>query len=248
MKSADKTFVYGTRAVIEAIHAGKELDKILVQNKLNNPLVRELLAVARAHRVPLQRVPIQKLNQYTRKNHQGIVALFSAISYSSLDHVLSQTYSEGRVPLIVILDRVTDVRNFGAIARTAEASGANAIVVQLTGHAQITGDAIKTSAGALNHIPVCRVSTIKACIKELQENGLQVVACSEKADKLMYEVDFSIPTAILMGSEHDGIEKGLLGISDHHIKIPMAGNISSLNVSVATGLVLYECVRQRLQL
>jgi len=245
---SDKTFLYGTRAAMEAIQAGREIDKLLVLKNLKNPLVRELISLARDHGVPIQRVPVQKLNSYTRKNHQGVVCLLSAISYGSLDHIISQAFAAGRIPLIAILDRVTDVRNFGAIARSADASGVDALVVQLTGHAQITGDAIKASAGALNHLPVCRVSNLKTCIKELQHSGLQVVACSEKANFLMYSVDLRVPTAVLMGSEQDGIAPELLAGCDFHMKIPMRGKISSLNVSVATALVLYECVRQRLEL
>lgn len=247
-KSPEKTFLYGTRAVMECINSDREIDKVLVLNKLKNPLIQELLRLARDHRIPIQRVPVQKLNRYTRKNHQGVVCLLSAITYSSLDHVISQSFMEGRAPLIAMLDRITDVRNFGAIARTADAAGADALVVPLTGHAQVTEDAIKTSAGVLNYLPVCRVSTLRSCIKELKNSGLQIVACSEKASELMYSVDLRGPTAILMGSEQDGIGSDLLASCDLHVKIPMAGKISSLNVSVATGLMLYECVRQRSQL
>ncbi len=246
MTPPDKTFLFGTRAIIEAINAGREIDKILIQKNLNNPLLRELISLARAHGVPMQRVPSQKLNRYTRKNHQGVVCLLSAVSYASLDHVISQAFSSGRSPLIAVLDRVTDVRNFGAIARSADAAGADAIVVEHKGHAQITGDAIKASAGALNFLPVCRVANLKKCLQDIQLSGLQVVACSEKAHDMIYSVDLKVPTAILMGSEQDGVTPGLLELCDRHAKIPMAGNISSLNVSVATALVLFECVRQRL--
>lgn len=244
-KSPEKTFLFGTRAVMEGINAGREIDKILVLKNLKNTLIQELLSLAMENRIPIQRVPVQKLQRYTRKNHQGVVCLLSAISYSSLDHVISQAFMEGRAPLIAILDRITDVRNFGAIARTADAAGADALVIPLTGHAQVTEDAIKTSAGVLNYLPVCRVNSLRSCIKELQHSGLQVVACSEKAGELIYSVDLTGPTALLMGSEQDGIGIELLAICDLHVKIPMAGKISSLNVSVATGLVLYECVRQR---
>ena len=246
MTGAAKSFIFGTRSVIEAIHAGQEIDKILIQKNLSNPLIKELISVAREHKIPMQRVPVQKLNRYTRKNHQGVVCLLSAINYASLDHVISQSFVEGRSPLVVILDRVTDVRNFGAIARSADAAAADALVVPLTGHAQITPEAIKSSAGALNHLPVCRVSKLKTTILDLQHQGLQVVACTEKAQQMMYEVDFQVPTALLMGSEHDGITPELLLACDQAVKIPMAGKISSLNVSVATALMLFECVRQRL--
>ena len=243
--SAEKSFIYGTRATMEAIKAGREITKVLVQKNLRNPLVQELLTLAREARAPIQRVPLQKLNRYTRKNHQGVVCLLSSISYASLDHIVTQAFIEGRTPLLTILDRVTDVRNFGAIARTADAAGVDAIVVPLTGHAQITGDAIKTSAGVLNYLPVCRVGSLKNCIQELKGNGLQIIACSEKASNFMYEEDLTGPIALVMGSEENGISEDLLKECDAHVKIPMKGNISSLNVSVATGLVLYECVRQR---
>lgn len=248
MTKGAKTFVFGTRSVMEAIHAAQDIDKILIQKNLNNPLIKELISLARDHKIPMQRVPVQKLNRHTRKNHQGVICLLSAISYSSLDHIISQAFVEGRSPLVVMLDRITDVRNFGAIARSAEAAAADALVVPLTGHAQITPEAIKASAGALNHLPVCRVSKLKSTILELQHQGLQLVACSEKAKQHMYQVNLKVPTAILMGSEQDGITPELLTACDQAVKIPMAGKISSLNVSVATALVLFECVRQRLEL
>ena len=248
MTEQGKTFVFGTRAVMEAIHASQDIDKILIQKNLNNPLIRQLISLARDYKIPMQRVPVQKLNRYTRKNHQGVVCLLSAIGYASLDHIISQAFSEGRSPLIVLLDRITDVRNLGAIARSADAAAADALVTPLTGQAQITPEAIKASAGALNHLPVCRVSKLNTAIKDLQHSGIQVVACTEKAEQTMYQADFKIPTAILMGSERDGITPALLASCDQTVKIPMAGKISSLNVSVATALILFECVRQRLSL
>lgn len=245
---SEKTFLYGTRAVLEAIHAGQEIDKILVLKDQKNPLVQELLSTARDSGIPVQRVPVQKLNRYTRKNHQGVICLLSAIGYSSLDHVLSQAFSAGRSPLVAMLDRVTDVRNFGAIARTADAAGVDALIVPFKGSAQITGDAVKTSAGALNSLPVCRVRNLESCIKELKNSGLQVVACTEKATKLMYHADLTAPVVLIMGSEQDGVSPQLLAESDIQIKIPMRGKMSSLNVSVASALVFYECVRQRMGL
>jgi 23S rRNA (guanosine2251-2'-O)-methyltransferase len=248
MTGNQKTFIFGTRSVMEAIHAGQDIDKILIQKNLNNPLVRALISLARDYKIPMQRVPVQKLNRYTRKNHQGVVCLLSAIAYASLDHIVTQAFGEGRSPLVVLLDRITDVRNFGAIARSADAAAADALVTPLTGQAQITPEAIKASAGALNHLPVCRVSKLKATIEELQHSGIQVVACTEKAEKTIYEANLKIPTAILMGSEEDGITPELLSSCNLGVKIPMAGKISSLNVSVATALILFECVRQRLSL
>ncbi len=245
MTDLKKTFIFGTRSVMEAILADQDIDKILIQKNLNNPLIRELIALARNYKIPMQRVPVQKLNRYTRKNHQGVICLLSAIGYASLDHTISQAFSEGRAPLIVLLDRITDVGNFGAIARSADAAAVDALVTTLTGQAQITPEAIKASAGALNHLPVCRVSKLKSTIIELQHSGIQVVACTEKGQSTLYEANLKIPTAILMGSEGDGISAELLTICDQMVRIPMAGRISSLNVSVATALILFESVRQR---
>ena len=179
-----KSFIYGTRATLEAILAGQDLDKILVLKNLNNPLIQELLQTARDYKIPVQRVPAQKLQRYTRKKHQGVVCLLSAIGYSSLDHVIQQCYQQGNDPLIMILDRITDVRNFGAIARSAEAVGAHALVVPSKGGAQITEDAVKTSAGALNFIPVCRVPNLNTSIADLKNQGLQIVGCTEKSHQI----------------------------------------------------------------
>ncbi len=243
----NKNLVYGTRAVLESIHSDQDVDKILVLKSLNNQLVRELLEVAARHKIPVQRVPIQKLKRLGNKNHQGVVGLLSAISYYSLDHVISQAYAKGEAPLIVVLDRVTDVRNFGAIARTADAAGAHALIIGEKGQAQITEDALKTSAGALNYIPVCRVPDLSACLIDLQQQGLQIVACTEKSPDTIYQCDLNLPTALVLGSEENGIGIRLLKISDKLVKIPMKGNIASLNVSVAAAIGLFECVRQRSQ-
>lgn len=240
-----KSFIYGTRATLEAILAGQDLDKILVLKNLNNPLIQELLQAARDHKVPVQRVPAQKLQRYTRKNHQGVVCLISAISYGSLDHIIEQCYQQGQDPLIMVLDRITDVRNFGAIARSAESAGAHALVVPSKGGAQITEDAIKTSAGALNIIPVCRAPNLISCLQDLQNQGLQIVGCTEKATHLVYQAELKGPTALVMGSEENGISMELLDLCDQKVRFPMSGKIKSLNVSVASALMLYECWRQR---
>jgi 23S rRNA (guanosine2251-2'-O)-methyltransferase len=242
-QSAD--FIYGTRAVIESIEAGKEVDKILLQKDLKNELILELMSLAKTHSVPVQKVPVEKLNRLTKKNHQGVVAYLSSVVYASLDNVISEAYSKGETPLLIILDRVTDVRNIGAIARTAECAGAHAIVVPSRGTAQLGADAMKTSAGALNHIAVCRVENLKTTIKEIQANGISVIACSEKADKLVYEADLTAPTAIMMGSEEDGISPEYMKLADGHVKLPINGQIESLNVSVASGVIIYEVLRQR---
>lgn len=241
----DKDFIFGTRAVMEAIHAQKDVDKILLDKDVNNELAKELLSLAKAEKIPVVRVPEAKLNRITRKNHQGVIAYMSAIQYASLDNVIEECYSQGAAPLILLLDRITDVRNFGAIARTAECAGVHAIVIPEKGSAQINSDAVKTSAGALSHLPVCRVKNLYYTVKDLQKMGLQVVSVSEKTENLMYEADFTVPTVLIMGSEEDGISQELLGLSDTMVKIPMAGNIESLNVSVSAGVVIYEAIRQR---
>lgn len=241
----DKDFIFGTRAVMEAINAGKEIDKILVEKEADNELIKELLHLAKTERIPVVRVPEAKLNRITRKNHQGVVAHMSAIEYASLDNVVDECYSKGVAPLILVLDRITDVRNFGAIARTAECAGVHAIVIPEKGSAQINSDAVKTSAGALNHLPVARVKNLYYIVKDLKKMGLNVVAVTEKTEKLMYDTDFTSPTVLILGSEEDGISPELMGLSDESIKIPMAGNIESLNVSVSAGVVIYEAIRQR---
>lgn len=240
-----ENMVFGTRAVMEAVEAGKEIDKLFVQKNLSNDLIKELLQAARKYHVPVSKVPVEKLNRFTRKNHQGVVAFLSAITYSSLDNVIDRAYSKGDMPLLIILDRVTDVRNFGAIARSAECAGAHAIVIPAKGSAAINSDAVKTSAGALNYIPVCRVDNLRRTLMYLQDTGVKVVACTEKADEMVYECDFTEPAAILMGSEEDGIAPELIQQASEHVKIPLTGQIGSLNVSVATGIALFEAVRQR---
>lgn len=244
--STASDMIYGTRAVIEAIRAGKQIEKILMQTGLNNDLVRELTSVAREHDLPITHVPQEKLNRLVAsKNHQGVVCMLSAIRYSQVNDLVDFAYAQGREPFFIILDRITDVRNFGAIARTAECAGVEGIIIGDKGNAPITSDAMKTSAGALNHLPVCREKDLKKTIKFLQENGMMVVACTEKADKEIYEVEFNQPVALLMGSEEDGISETLLREADVLVKIPLKGKIESLNVSVAVGVAVYEVVRQK---
>ncbi len=237
--------VFGLHPVLESLRAGQEMDKILLQRELGSEATTELLATARSLGVPVQRVPIEKLNRVTRKNHQGVVAFLAAITYASLDHVVQTAYAEGRAPLVLILDRVTDVRNFGAIARSAECLGADALVVPDRGGAQINSDALKTSAGALQHLPVCREANLKQTIEFLQQNGLRVVACTEQAPDELATCDLTGPLALLMGSEEDGVSPEYLRRCDLTARIPMRGQIASLNVGVATGIALYEIVRQR---
>jgi 23S rRNA (guanosine2251-2'-O)-methyltransferase len=237
--------IYGTRAVMEAIRAGKQIEKILVQAGLNNDLIRELAGVAREHNLPITYVPQEKLNKFSYKNHQGVVCMLSAVTYASLNDLIDFAYSEGREPFFIILDRVTDVRNFGAIACTAECAGVDGIIIAEKGNAPITSDAMKTSAGALNHLSVVREPDLKKTIKFLRDNGIMIVACTEKTDKNIYDIKFDRPVALIMGSEEDGISEDLLRASDELAKIPLKGKIGSLNVSVATGVALYEVVRQK---
>ncbi|WP_194774307.1 23S rRNA (guanosine(2251)-2'-O)-methyltransferase RlmB [Pararhodonellum marinum] len=241
----EKDFIFGTRAVMEALKAQKDLDKILVNKELNNELIKELLGMAKQENVPVVRVPEAKLNRITRKNHQGVVAHMSAIQYASLDHVIESCFSKGISPLVMVLDRITDVRNFGAIARSAECAGVHALIIPEKGAAQINSDAVKTSAGALNHLPVCRVKNLYYTVKDLKKMGLNVVSVTEKTDREMYQADFTLPTALVLGSEEDGISNELMGISDEFVKIPLSGQIESLNVSVAAGVMIYEALRQR---
>ncbi|CAN5531249.1 23S rRNA (guanosine(2251)-2'-O)-methyltransferase RlmB [soil metagenome] len=240
-----KDLVFGTRAVIETIRSGKEIDKLLIQKGLSNDLINELIKLASSLGIPYSKVPVEKLNRITRKNHQGAISFLSAINYASLDNVISECFSQGKSPFLIILDRITDVRNFGAVARTAECAGVDAIIIPGKGSAQITSDAMKTSAGALNFIPVCREDNLKITINYLKESGIQIIACTEKAEKSIFEMDFNHPTAIILGSEEDGISPEYLRLASDKSSIPTLGHIESLNVSVAAAVVLYEGVRQR---
>ena len=237
--------IYGTRAVLEAIHAGKEIEKIMIQSGLQNDLIKELITTARNKQVPYTFVPQEKLKRLSAKNHQGVICLLSSVSYASLDNIIDKAYSEGKEPFILILDRVTDVRNFGAIARTAECAGVDGIVISEKGSAPITSDAMKTSAGALNYMAVSREKDLKQTIKLLRETGITIVACTEKASKNIYDVDVTGPVALIVGSEEDGISDELLRAADELAKIPMQGKIGSLNVSVAAGVAVYEILRKR---
>jgi 23S rRNA (guanosine2251-2'-O)-methyltransferase len=237
--------IFGLRPIIEAIQAGKEIDTLFIQKGLKNELFQELWQLVRSHKVNYKHVPVEKLNRLTRKNHQGVFAFISPVSFHKTDHVIQEVFERGETPLFLILDRVTDVRNFGAIVRTAECSGVHAVIVPEKGSAAINGDALKTSAGALHNIPICREFNLKATIEYLKNCGLQMVGCTEKTDDMIYAPDYSLPTAIIMGSEEDGISPEYLKLCDHKAKIPMSGTIGSLNVSVSAGVILYEAVRQR---
>lgn len=238
--------IFGTRAVIEALNAGKDVEKILIQKGLSNELYNQLRQALKGQTVPLQFVPPEKLKRLTDKNHQGVVAYLTEITYYQTDELLQELFEKGKTPLLLVLDRVTDVRNFGAIARSAECAAVDFIIIPSRGSAQINGDAIKTSAGALHRLKVCREDNLKNTLDYLRESGLQVVACHEKTKRLIYDADFTQPTVVIMGSEENGISNEYLKRSHQQVKIPMPGTIASLNVSVATGIVLFEAVKQRL--
>lgn len=246
---AEKKFdnlIYGIRSVIETIQSGKDLEKVFVQKNLKGELVKELLGLTHKYKVPISTVPVEKINHFTRKNHQGVVAFVSPVQYHTISNVLPGIFENRRIPLILVLDRVTDVRNFGAIARTAECLGVDALLIPTRNSAQINADAIKTSAGALNYIPVCREANLKEAIQFLKDSGLQVVAGTEKAEVFFQDIDLTIPTAIILGSEDEGISTAYLSLADRQVKIPLSGHIASLNVSAAAAMAIYEVRRQRL--
>lgn len=239
-------YIFGLRAIIEAIESGKTIDKVLVRRDIGGELAKELLEKTREFDIVVQKVPLEKLNRITMKNHQGAIALLSPVGYQRLDNMIPSLYEEGKVPLALVLDGVTDARNFGAIARSADCAGVDFIVIPERGSASITSDAVKASAGALFYVPVCRERDTLAAVKKLKENGYLVVGASEKSSVGYVEADYTVPVAIVMGAEDTGISPEVLRQCDALVSIPMMGNIGSLNVSVAAGVMLYEAVRQRL--
>lgn len=238
-------YIFGIRAVIEAIEAGKNIDKVLVRRDLSGDLSRELFARVKEYGIVMQRVPAEKLNRITMKNHQGVVALLSPVEYQKLENLIPVFYEEGRNPLIVVLDGLTDTRNFGAIGRTAACAGVDAIVIPERNSVSVTPDAVKTSAGGLFHVPVCREKDTQSAVKLLKENGYHVVAATEKGAENYTKADYTAPTAIVMGSEDVGISEGVMRQCDELACIPIVGAIESLNVSVAAGVMIYEALRQR---
>lgn len=244
-RKSNSEFIFGTRAVIEAVLAGKEIEKIFVRKNLESDLFGELLYALKGRDIPLQRVPVEKLNRITMKNHQGVVAFLSAVTYQKLDDIIPNLYESGKVPFFILLDGITDVRNLGAIARTCNCAGADAIVIPMTNSAGVNADAVKTSAGALHSLTVCREKNLKDAIILLKNSGVHVIAATEKAEKNYTEADYSGPLAIIMGAEDSGVAAEHLRICDELVRIPLLGNIASLNVSVAAGILMYEAVRQR---
>ena len=237
--------IFGIRAVIEAIHAGKEIDKIFVHKEAQGELMRELMKTLKANNLPFTYVPVEKLNRLTHLNHQGVVATIAPIKFQSLETLVENLLENEKKPLLLILDQLSDARNFGAIIRTAECTGVDGIIISKTGAAPVNGDTVKTSAGAVFNVPICKVDHIKDAVFYLQGSSIKTVAATEKTEDTLYAVDFTEPVAIIMGSEDRGINPSVLKIVDEKAKLPLFGTIGSLNVSVACGAFLYEAVRQR---
>lgn len=247
VKKTPEDVIFGVRAVIEAIKAERDINKILIQKGMNKELFNELKDALKGKDHPLQFVPVQKLDAVTDGNHQGVIAYISPITYGNIETLVEELIEKGEKPFILVLDRITDVRNFGGIARTAECQGVDAILIPTKGSASVTPDAVKTSAGALNRIPVCKTDDLKNSLFYLQQLGMRVVACTEKSKIPLYETNLRGSVAVIFGSEEDGITSDLLNLADIKSAIPMIGEIASLNVGVAVGMVLYEKTRQELR-
>ena len=241
----ENEMIFGVRAVIEAVQAGKEVDKILIKRDFHGELTRELFAIARETNIAVQRVPQEKLDRLTRKNHQGVIAFIPAVGYQKLEDIIPFLYEQGKVPFIVLLDGITDVRNFGAIARTCECAGVDALVIPPRNSVTVNADAVKTSAGALHSLPVCKERSITDAIRFLKDCGVRVIAASEKAEKGYTSVDYAVPLAIVVGAEDMGVAADNLRLCDERVRIPLSGTIASLNVSAATAVLTFEVVRQR---
>ena len=243
----DKTqYIYGIHAVLEAIDAGKDIDKIFLSKTLNNDTAQEIIDRARALQVPVQRVPVQKIDRITRRNHQGVLAMMAAVTYYRVEQLVPQLFDDGENPFIVVLDGVTDVRNFGAVARTCECAGVSAIVIPDRESVSVNADAVKTSAGALNYLPVCREHNLVNAVKFLRDSGFKIVGTSDKNATSYTTADYTGPVAIILGAEDKGISPEIMKLCDTRVFIPEFGHINSLNVSVAGGIMIYEVVRQRL--
>jgi len=244
-QSPVNNLVFGIRVLLEALEANKEIEKVFIRKGMQNEMTKKLTDRLIALNIPFQKVPIEKLNRISRKNHQGVIGYLSPINFASLDNIVDQSFSKGQDAIIFLLDRITDVRNLGAIARSMESMGANAMVIPTKGGALISGDAMKTSAGALHHLPVCRVYDLKIAIRFLKDSGFRVLAITEKTQVSLFKTDLLGPIACILGSEEDGISPDLLKLCDLQAQIPMKGQIASLNVSVSAGIALYEIIRQR---
>ncbi len=239
------TEIYGIRAVIEAINSSKDIDKVFIQTGLKGKLIGQLESLIRKNKINFSYVPTQKLDRLSKKNHQGVIARIAPIKFYNIDS-FSEVLEKSNNPFVLILDQINDVRNFGAIIRTAEICGVDGIIIQNSSSAPVNSDTIKTSAGAIFNIPICKVNHIKDAIYHLQSMNISIISASEKSEKNIYDVDLKVPLAIIMGSEQKGINKSVINLSNESVKLPMYGKIESLNVSVACGIFLYEVVRQRI--
>lgn len=237
--------IFGIRAILEAIRNKQEIDKVFIQKDAQGDLMRDLLNNLKRHNISFSYVPAEKLNRITKLNHQGAIATIAPVRFYDMESLVTEVTESGKTPLFLILDQLSDARNFGAIIRTAECTGVNGIIVQKAGSAPVNGDTVKTSAGAVFNVPICKVEHIKDAIFFLQGSGIKTVAATEKTEKTLYDVDFKQPVAIIMGSEDRGVNPSVLKIVDEKAKLPLLGTIGSLNVSVACGAFLYEVVRQR---
>ena len=241
----ENEMIFGIRAVIEAVEAGKEIDRLLVKKDLQGELSKELFAAIRGYDIPVQRVPAEKLNRITRKNHQGVIAFIAPVTYQHVENLVPTLFEEGKEPFFVLLDGVTDVRNFGAIARTAECAGVNAVIIPSRNSVSVNADAVKTSAGALHILPVCRENNIASTIRYLKNCGIRIVGATEKAELDYTRARLDGPVCLIMGAEDKGIPQEHLALCDEWVRIPILGQIESLNVSVAAGILIYETVKQR---
>ena len=237
--------IFGIRAVIEAVEAGKEIDRLLIKKDLQGELSRELFSAIKGYDIPVQRVPVEKLNRITRKNHQGVIAFITPVTYQHVENLVPTLFEEGKEPFFVLLDGVTDVRNFGAIARTAECAGVNAVIIPSRNSVSVNADAVKTSAGALHILPVCRENQIASTIRYLKNSGIRIVGATEKAELDYTHATLDGPICLIMGAEDKGIQPEHLALCDEWVRIPILGQIESLNVSVAAGILIYETVKQR---
>ena len=238
--------IFGLRAVLEALEAGKEIDKVLVKKDLQGDLAKELFAALKGTDIPTQRVPVERLNRITRKNHQGVIAFISAVSYQKAENLVPMLFEDGKNPFFLALDGITDVRNFGAIARTCECAAVDAILIPTTNSVSVNADAVKTSAGALHKLPVCRERNLTDTLRYLKERGFRLIAATEKGDYDYTKADYTGPLCIVMGAEDKGVSYDNLALCDEWVRIPMLGTIESLNVSVAAGILIYEAIKQRI--
>lgn len=240
-----ENLIYGIHPILEALNAGKDIEKILLSRELRNPQVREITAAAEKLEIPMQKVPNEKLDSFTKANHQGIVAFVSMIEYQPIESIILDTFESGKQPMFIVLDRITDVRNFGAIARSAECAGVDALIIPSRGSAQVNADALKTSAGALNLVPVHRSPNLKDTLRYLKDSGVHLIGVTEHGSTDYGTTNLTGPVAFILGSEEDGISPEYLKLCDERIKIPLLGTIGSLNVSVAAGIIIFEALRQR---